>query len=181
MPGLARSWWAAAIRGLIAVVFGLIALFWPGLALGALIIVFGAYAFVDGVFALVAAVRSAEHHTSWWVQALEGILGIIAGIVAFVWPGLTALALLYVIAAWALVTGLLEVAAAYRLRHEGEGTEPWLLGLAGLASIIFGLLLVAFPGAGALAVLWLIGVFALIFGVLLLVMAWRLYQHQPAV
>jgi len=178
MAALARTWWAAVIRGVIAIIFGLIALFWPGLALGALILLFGAYAFVDGVFALVAAVRSAEHHTTWWVQALEGVVGIIAGIIAVVFPGLTALALLYVIAAWALITGVLEILAAYRLRH--EGTQAWLLGLAGVASIIFGLLLIIFPGAGALAVLWLIGIYAIIFGVVMLVLAWRLYQHQPA-
>lgn len=175
---LSRNWWAVAIRGVVAIIFGLIALLWPGIALSALILVFGAYAIVDGIFALIAAVRAAEHHAAWWVLAIEGIIGIIAGIVAFVWPGLTALALLYVIAAWALVTGIFEILAAFRLRH--EGTESWILGLAGIASIIFGLLLLIFPGAGALALLWLIGVYAIIFGILLLVMAWRLHERRPA-
>ena len=175
---LARNWWAVAIRGVVAIIFGLIALLWPGIALGALIIVFGAYAIVDGILALIAAVRGAERNANWFVLAIEGILGIIAGIVAFVWPGLTALALLYVIAAWALVTGIFEIIAAYRLHN--EGAEAWVIGLAGLASIIFGLLLVIFPGAGALALLWLIGIFAIIFGVLWLFLAWRLHERRPA-
>src|ERR1700738_4736117 len=108
MMTLARNWWALALRGIIAVIFGLVALLMPGLTLFALIIVYGAYALVDGVFTIVAAVRAAGEHERWWVLLLEGLLGIAAGIIAFVWPGLTALVLLYIIAAWAIVTGVLE-------------------------------------------------------------------------
>ncbi len=178
MHVLARNWWALALRGLFAVLFGLIALAWPGIALGALVLLFGAYALVDGIFAIIAAVRAAETHARWGALAIEGIAGIVAGIVAFAVPGLTAIVLLYVIAFWALVTGVFELTTAIRLRKEIKG--EWTLGLAGVASVVFGILLLLFPGAGALAVVWLIGAYALIFGGLLLMLAIRLRGHAPA-
>lgn len=168
---VARSWWTLVLRGVLAVVFGVVAWVAPGLTIGALILLFGAYALVDGAFALVAAFSPGGERRRWPL-VLEGILGIGAGIAAVVWPGLTALALLYVIAAWALITGLFEIMAAVELRREID--NEWLLGLAGLASIVFGLLLIVRPGAGALALTWLIGVYAVLFGVLLIALGFRL-------
>lgn len=170
---LTRHWWVLAVRGGAAVLFGLLALIWPHITVLALVLLFGAYALVDGVLASYAALtgrRGAEGRRGW--LALEGVAGVLAGIGAVVWPGITALALLYLIAAWALVTGVAEIAAAIRLRREMKG--EWLLALSGVLSIVFGLLAVVFPAAGALAVVWLIGAYAIVFGVALLVLAFRL-------
>lgn len=175
MQVLARNWWALALRGLFAILFGVAAFAWPNLTLAALVILFGAYALVDGVFALVAAVRAAEAHERWWLFVLEGLAGIVVGIITFIWPGITALVLLYLIAWWALITGVFEIAAAIRLRKQIR--QEWTLVLGGLASVVFGLLLFYRPGAGALAVVWLIGTYALIFGVLFLMLGFRLRGH----
>jgi uncharacterized membrane protein HdeD (DUF308 family) len=169
---LTRHWWALALRGVLAILFALIAFSRPGVTLVALVWVWGTYAFLDGVFALVAAIRAAESHQRWGMLLLEGISGIAAGIVAFAWTGLTALVLVYLIAAWAIVTGIFEIAAAVRLRQMIEG--EWLLGLSGALSILLGLLFVARPAAAAVAWVWLIGVYALLFGILLLALAFRL-------
>lgn len=172
---LARNWWAIAIRGIAAILFGLCAFWVPGAALWALIILFGAYCLVDGVFAIVAAVRAAQAHERWAQLLFAGIFGvIIAGITLFE-PGFTALALVFVIAAWAVVTGVFELIAAFELRRHLPGEVWWLL--AGLCSILFGLFLFWHPGAGALAVLWLIGAYAIAFGVFLLGLALRLRRH----
>ena len=173
MAVFARNWWAVGLRGLIAILFGLAALFWPGITLFALVFLFGAYALVDGVFSIVVAFRAGEHHTHWWTLLLVGLAGIAAGLMTFFYPGITAIALLYIIAAWAIVHGITEIIAAFQLRR--EITNEWLLGLAGLASLIFGILVVIMPGAGALATIWLIGIYAIIFGVLLLGLAYRLH------
>ena len=173
MAVLARNWWAVGLRGLIAILFGLAALFWPGITLFAPVFLFGVYALVDGVLSLVAAFHAAEHHTPWWPLLLVGLAGIAAGLLTFFYPGITAIALLYIIAAWAIVHGITEIIAAFQLRR--EITNEWLLGLAGLASLIFGILVVIMPGAGALATIWLIGIYAIIFGVLLLGLAYRLH------
>jgi uncharacterized membrane protein HdeD (DUF308 family) len=163
---LVRNWWALVLRGVLAVVFGILAIVFPGITLEALVILFGAFALVDGAFAIVAAVRAAERKRSWGALVLEGIGGIAVGILTFVWPGVTAFALLYLIAAWAFVTGVFEIVAAIRLRREITG-ELWL-GLAGAASIAFALLVVIFPGSGAVAIVWAIGAYAIVFGVLLI-------------
>ncbi len=176
MEVLARNWWALALRGLFAVLFGLLAFAWPGVTLAALVILFGAYALVDGIFALIAAVRAAEAHERWWLFVIEGLAGIAAGLLTFMWPGITALVLLYLIAWWAVITGVLEIAAAIRLRKEISG--EWALVLGGVASVIFGFLLLLRPGVGALAVVWLIGIYALLFGALLLTLAFRLRGHS---
>jgi uncharacterized membrane protein HdeD (DUF308 family) len=172
---LARNWWAVALRGIAAILFGLFAFFYPGVTLFALVIVFGAYALVDGVFALVSAVRAAESHQRWGQLLLVGICGILAAAVVWFYPGLAALSLLFVIAAWAIVTGVLEVAASFQLRQYMKDWWWWLI--AGLASIVFGVLLFWRPGAGALAVLWIIGTYAIAFGIFLLGLAWRLHEH----
>jgi uncharacterized membrane protein HdeD (DUF308 family) len=177
LPVLSRNWWALALRGLAAIVFGILAFTWPGITLWALILLFGAYMLVDGVFAIVAAVRAAGNEARWWLLLVEGILGVLAGIVAFVWPGLTALALLYFVAAWAIVTGIFEIVGAIRLRREIEG--EWALILSGALSVLFGVLLAVIPApAGILSLLWLIGAYAVAFGLLLIILAFRV-RNQP--
>src|SRR3954454_23547594 len=156
---LARNWWALALRGLFAVLFGIAAFAWPGITLGALVLLYGAFALVDGVFAIAAALAGQARRAPWWALLIEGVAGIAVGIMTFAWPGITAIALLYLIAAWALVTGVFEVVAAIRLRKEIQG--EWMLALSGILSILFGLALVANPAAGALAVVWLIGAYSI--------------------
>jgi uncharacterized membrane protein HdeD (DUF308 family) len=165
-----RQWWAFLLRGLAAVLFGVLAFAWPGLTLTVLVLFWGAYALVDGVLALVAAFRTQNDNR--WGLLLEGVVGVGAGIVTFALPGLTALVLVYIIAAWAVITGVLELWAAIRLRKIVPN-ELWLV-LGGLASLLFGLVLFAAPGAGALALVWLIALYAVIFGVLMIGLAWRL-------
>jgi uncharacterized membrane protein HdeD (DUF308 family) len=176
LPVLSRNWWALALRGLAAIVFGLLAFILPGITLTALILLFSAYMLVDGVFAIVAAVRAEERDTRWWLLLAEGVLGVLAGIVAFVWPGLTALALLFLVAAWSIITGILQIVGAIRLRREIEG--EWALILGGVLSVIFGVLLAVLPGPGILALLWLIGAYALVSGVLLIILAFRV-RNEP--
>jgi uncharacterized membrane protein HdeD (DUF308 family) len=179
MVVLARNWWAVALRGVAAVLFGVAALIWPGLTLGILVLLFGAYVLVDGIFALILAIQRATHHTRWWPLLLEGLAGIVVGLLTFFWPGITALVLLVLIASWAIVTGFLELIAAMELRR--EIANEWLLGLSGLASVLFGVLLILMPGAGALALVWLIGVYALVFGILLLGLAYRLRELEATI
>jgi uncharacterized membrane protein HdeD (DUF308 family) len=176
---MARDWWVLLLRGLAGIIFGVLTFIWPATSLAALVLLFGAYAFADGVFALINGIRERRANDYWWVLLLHGILGIAAGVVTFLWPGITALALLYIIAAWALVIGALEIAAAIRLRKVIEG--EWLLALAGLASVVLGVLLFLFPGPGALAMVIWIGAYALVAGVLLVVLAFRLrsWGHHP--
>lgn len=170
MAWLARNWWAIALRGVAAVIFGLVALLMPGITLAALILLFGAYAVVEGVLSLIAAVRG---HTGEprWLSALEGIASLAAGFAAFLWPGLTALVLLYVIAAWALIMGVLQIVAAVRMHNQIRG--EWWLVLSGIVSVLFGALMMWAPGAGALALVLWIGAYAVVFGVTLIVLAFR--------
>ena len=169
-------WWAIALRGLAAILFGVAMFVWPGLSLLALIALFGAFALVDGVGALGAAFVAGEAHLRWWPLALVGLVSIAAGVIAFARPGLTAEALLYLIAAWALITGIFEIAAAIDLRQ--LISDGWLLALGGVFSTIFGLLLFANPRAGILSILWLIGIYAIAAGVSLLVLGFRLRTMQ---
>ena len=178
LPLLTRNWWALALRGLAAVLFGILAFAWPGITLLVLVIFFGAYMLVDGIFAIVAAVRAAGEEARWWLLLLEGVLGVVVGLVAFFWPGLTALALLYLVAAWAIVTGIMEIAAAIRLRREVVG--EWALILGGAFSVLFGVLLVLIPArAGLLSLTWLIGAYAVVFGVLQVILAFRV-RNAPS-
>ena len=170
------SWSALLWRGVLAIIFGLLVFAWPGLTLWVLVLFFGANALIDGVLAIVAAVRGSAAGGRWWGMLIQGILGIATGLITFLWPGLTALVLLYFIAAWAIVIGVFEIAAAIRLRKEIEG--EWLLALRGVLAIMFGVILFANPGAGALAVVWLIGGFSIALGILNLVLAFRLRSHH---
>jgi uncharacterized membrane protein HdeD (DUF308 family) len=156
------KWWALVLRGIAAIIFGLFAFLLPGITVGVLIILFAAYALVDGVFSIAAAINRTDRSGHWGAMLLRGILGILASIAAMAYPGMTALVLLYLIAAWAIVTGILEISAAIRLRKVITG--EWMLVVAGILSILFGLGLGTFPGPGILAVVWLIGTYAVLFG-----------------
>lgn len=179
ITALARNWWTLAIRGAAAIIFGLLTFFLPGVTLAALILLFAAYAIIDGVFNLVAAFRGHTEERSRWLLAVAGLVSVAAGIVAFAMPGLTALVLVYVIGTWALVTGVLEIVAAIRLRDEIP--NEWWLGASGALSVVFGLLLMIAPGAGALALVLWIGAYAILFGALLVGLAFRLRREQPEV
>lgn len=168
---LSRNWWAIALRGVFAIIFGILAFIWPGVTLTVLVLFFGAYALVDGLFAIVAALMNRAGERRGWVL-LEGLVGIGAGVLTFVWPDVTALFLLYLIAAWGIITGALEILAAIELRR--EITNEWMLILGGIASVVFGILLILFPGAGALSLIWLIAAYAIVFGVLLVGLSLRL-------
>ena len=170
---LARYWWVLALRGVLAVLFGLFAFLVPGITLLSLVLLFGAYVLLDGIFDLVAATRSPSHH---WALVLEGIVGIIAGILTFLWPGISAMVLLYLIAFWAIFTGVLEIIAGIRLRQVLTD-EIWLI-LMGVLSLLFGLFILIFPSAGALAVVYWIGAYALLFGIMLLALAFRLRSFR---
>ena len=169
---LTRNWWVFLIRGLIGIAFGLITFFQPGLSLAALVLLFGAYAFVDGIFAIASAIRRRTGLEPWWLLTLEGIAGIAAGVVTLLWPGVTAIVLLYLIAAWALVTGAFEIAEAIRLRK--VIADEWLLVLSGVASIALGVLLMLFPGPGALALIVWVGAAAFVWGIMFVVLSLRL-------
>lgn len=175
LKNVGRQWGWVALRGLAAVIFGLLAMLLPGVTLGALILVWGVYALVDGIFALLAGWRIRDQNRPLWPLILVGLSGVAAGIVALLWPGITALFLLYLIAFWAIVSGVFQIIAAVRFRKEIQ--NEWLHGLSGLVSVLFGIMLIAQPGAGALALVWVIGMFALIFGILLLILAWRMKRH----
>lgn len=176
LGALAENWWLLLLRGLAAIAFGVIAFFWPGITLVALTYLFGAYAIVDGVFAIWAAINaSGDAGPRWWL-GLSGIVSIIAGIVAFAYTGMTALVLLMFIAAWAIVIGVLQLYAAMRLRKIIDN-EWWLI-LSGLLSIAFGAVLVAWPGTGALAVIWTIAWFAVFFGCMFVGLAFELKKFK---
>ena len=164
------------MRGVAAVLFGLAALFWPGLTLWVLIVFFGAYALVDGIFAIAAGIAGSSGRR--WLLLAEGVLGVIAGLVTFLWPGITALVLLYVIAAWAIFTGVLELVTAVALRREIE--NEWWMVLGGLVSVLFGVLLAVLPGTGLPSLVWLIGLYALVFGVALIFVGLRVRGHRTS-
>jgi uncharacterized membrane protein HdeD (DUF308 family) len=169
---LSDNWWAVALRGLAALVFGVLTLMSPGISLAALVLLFAAFAVADGVLAIVAGFRHRRAGEKWLVVALGGIAGIAAGVIAVLMPAITVLVLVYVIAARAIVVGAMEVAAAIRLRKVIKG--EWLMALGGVASIVFGVLIALFPGIGALAVVLWIGAFSIVIGAMLIGLGFRL-------
>jgi len=174
---LHRSWWLLLLRGIAAVAFGVLTFIWPQISLVSLILVYGIYALVDGVLALIAAIRGGGFVPRWWL-ALGGVVSILAAVVAFAWPGLTALVLVYLIGFWSILRGVLEIIGAIRLRN--EIANEWTLGVAGALSVIFGLILVFMPGAGALGLLWLIATWAVLFGLLLIWVAFKVRKLAKA-
>lgn len=173
---LGRTWWLILLRGILAIAFGVMAYLWPKLTLIVLVAFWGAYALFDGVVALVAGWRArGAGGRPMWTLIVVGLLGIAAGVVTFLWPGMTALALLMFIAAWAIAIGVFQIIAAIRLRKEIE--NEWWLGLSGALSVLFGVAMIASPGAGALALIWLIAAFSIVFGVMLVLLAFRLKRH----
>lgn len=168
---LARSWWILLLRGLAAIAFGVLSWLLPEISIATLVLLFGAYVLADGILGTWTAVSGRKEHEDWWVLLLWALVGIGVGVLTILAPAITTLALLFYIAIWAIATGVLQILAAIRLRKEIRG--EWLLILAGLASVLFGVLLVAQPGVGALALLWLIATYAVIFGILLVILAFR--------
>ena len=169
---LARWWWTFILRGFLAIAFGVLAFFAPGLGIGVLVGLFAAWAIIDGATNLVAGVQRRGRDRSWWLSIVEGIVGIAAGVIALLFPALAAEVLVLIIGAWAIITGAFQIVAAIRLREQITG-ELWL-GLAGLCSILLGVVLFLFPGVGALGLVWLIGGFAIAFGALMIALGWRL-------
>ena len=175
---LAQNWWAVALRGVLGIIFGIIALLMPGVTMAALVLWFAAYMLVDGIFAIVSGVRAMARHERWGALIFEGIIDLIAGAIAIVMPIATILAFVYLNAAWAIVTGVLMLVAVFRL-NPAHG--KWLLALAGIFSVLWGALVAIAPIAGALVMTWWLGAYAIIFGVALLVLAFRLRRRAHEV
>jgi uncharacterized membrane protein HdeD (DUF308 family) len=170
--GLAKWWWTLVVRGVIAIVFGLLAFAAPIFGIAMLVALFAVWALIDGVGSLLAGIRTRGQDRSWWIEILEGVVSTAAGVVALLLPGFAAEVLVLLIAAWSIVTGVVEIGLAIRLRRVLEG-EVWLA-LAGVASILFGGLILLVPAAGALSLVWLLGSFGIAFGVFLIMLGWRL-------
>jgi uncharacterized membrane protein HdeD (DUF308 family) len=177
LDNLARNWWALALRGVAAIVFGLATLLWPGITLWVLVLFFAAYMLVDGIFAIVTGLRAAQYHRRWWPLILEGVADFVAGAVALLWPRLALLGFIYVTAVWAILSGIALLIAALRL-HRAYGEVTLILG--GLVSIAWGILVVVWPIAGELALAWWIGAYALLFGVFMLTFALSLRRRPRA-
>jgi uncharacterized membrane protein HdeD (DUF308 family) len=171
---LAKNWWMLLLRGIAAIIFGALALAWPGLTLLTLIMFYGVFVLVDGVLAVAAAITGGAPAPRWWL-AIVGLLGIAAGALTFMMPGLTAVVLLYFIAGWAIATGAFQIIGAIRLRKEID--NEWFLILGGIVSVLFGVAMMAAPGAGALALVWVIGIYAVFMGAMFVALAFRLKKH----
>jgi uncharacterized membrane protein HdeD (DUF308 family) len=178
LHALAKSWWLVLLRGIAAIVFGVLAFVWPGLTLLTLILFYGAYALIDGAIALIAAFTGGAKPVPTWWLVVVGIAGIAAGLVTFLWPGITALVLIMFIGGWAVVHGIFEIIGAIKLRKEID--NEWLLILAGAMSVIFGIVVLVAPGAGALGLIWAIGAYSVVFGILLVGLSLRLRRHRHA-
>jgi uncharacterized membrane protein HdeD (DUF308 family) len=169
-----RNWWMYLVRGLFAIIFGILALVSPGSTTLALVLMFGAYALLDGVLGVAAGIASYRHFDRWWAVVLEGVTGIVVGILTFFLPNITVLSLLYVIALWAIVTGIFEIVAAIQFRRVISG--EWAMILSGLLSVLFGIALFVFPRAGVVSIVWLIGLYAIAFGFVEMIFAFRLHS-----
>jgi uncharacterized membrane protein HdeD (DUF308 family) len=178
MDTILDRWWLLTLRGAAAIIFGVLTFVAPLASLFVLVLLFGAYALVDGVLYLFLAFRGAKRGERWGSLVVAGITGLGAGIVTFLWPGISALALLFLIAGWAVVTGAASIFAAVRLRKQIRG--EWLLAISGVLSIAFGVLIALFPGPGALAVVIWIGAYAVVFGGILVALSLRLRSLRGA-
>jgi uncharacterized membrane protein HdeD (DUF308 family) len=175
---LARGWWVLLLRGIAAIVFGVLAFAWPGLTLVTLVLLYGAFALVDGIISLIAAFTGgAKPVPTWWLIVI-GLIGIAAGIVTFLWPGMTAILLVIFIGAWALVHGIFEIIGAIQLRKEID--NEWMLILSGVLSVLFGVVVLVAPGAGALGLIWAIAAYSILFGITFVGLALRLRRHKHA-
>jgi uncharacterized membrane protein HdeD (DUF308 family) len=174
-----RFWWSFFFRGIIATLFGLAAIILPGITLELLALLLAVFLITDGVFSFLASLGGRGTDPQWWLLLLEGLAGIFIGILAIARPGLTVLAVMLIIAFWALLTGFLEIMAAIRLRHDIQG--EWMLGLAGILSILFGIILLSNPGAGAVILVWLVGIYALIFGISMILLGLKLRKFTEDV
>ena len=166
---MSMTWWLLLLKGSVSVVFGIVAYFWPGMTLASLVTVFGVFALVDGVFGVIQAIGGRKEHEHWWVVLLEGLLGILFGWICLTTPGITVTVLMLFIAFWAISTGVMRIVMAVRLREEIGG--EWWMALSGLASVIFGVLVIAQPGEGALTLLWLVSIWAIVAGAFLIFLA----------
>ena len=173
---LAKNWWLLLLRGVAAIIFGVLAFAWPGLTLLTLILFYGAFALADGVLAIIAAITGGAPAPRWWL-AIVGLLGIAAGLLTFLMPGVSALVLLFFIAGWAIATGVMQIIGAIQLRKEID--NEWLLILGGVISVLFGVAMMVAPGAGALALVWVIAIYSVITGVMLVALAFRLEEARP--
>jgi uncharacterized membrane protein HdeD (DUF308 family) len=173
---LARNWWALALRGVAAILFGAVAFLAPGFTLVWLVLLFGAYALLDGVLAIVAGIRAAERHERWWPFALEGLANLAVGVITFIMPAATAFVLVWFVAVWAILTGGLRISAAIRLRKEIRG--EWLLIVNGALSVLLGLFIIVRPIAGLVSLVWFVGAYATVYGIILLALALRLRGHR---
>ena len=169
---LFRDWWHFAVRGVLTIVFGIVALIWPNVTSLALVLLFGAFVLTDGISTVATGIASRKYFKRWWALLLEGLTGIVIAAITFIWPNITGLALMYFIAGWAILTGIFEIAAAIEFRNLIPG--EWTTVLMGMLSIFFGILLFVSPSAGALSIVWAIGFYAIFFGIMEIVFAFRL-------
>ncbi|MBS9374784.1 HdeD family acid-resistance protein [Rhodococcus sp. B50] len=167
---LKQIWWVVLLRGILAVLFGVVALVWPGITVWALVVVFAAYAIIDGIVLVVQSVRDKPEGWGWWLAM--GVVSVLAGLVALFWPGITALALLYVIAFYAILFGITGIVGGIRFRKVPESGWVWSV-LAGVVAVLFGIVLLIFPGEGILSLIVLLGIYAILFGVLLIILAFQ--------
>lgn len=177
LPILAKYWWLVLLRGIVAILFGILAFAWPGITLVTMVLFWGAFMLVDGVLALGQAIMGDDKGSRWWL-ALIGIAGIVAGILVFAQPGAAIVVLLLFVAGWSIVLGVFQIIGAIRLRKEID--NEWTLVLGGVLSVLFGAVLVIAPLAGILALVWVIGSYAIVFGILLVMAAFKLKKHQAA-
>jgi len=167
-----KNWWVFALRGLFAIIFGVLALVLPEITLISLVLMFGVFALLDGILDLVVGFATTSTNKRWWAKILEGLLGIGVALLTFIWPNITAIVLLYFIAAWSVIMGFMEIIAGIQIRKEIE--DEWRMILSGAISVLFGIVLFIYPGASAISMVWLIGIFTVFFGVLLISLGFRL-------
>jgi uncharacterized membrane protein HdeD (DUF308 family) len=178
LHALAKGWWLLLLRGIASIIFGVLAFAWPGLTLVTLVLFYGAFVLIDGVIALIAAFSGGPKPLPTWWLVVVGLLSIAAGVVTFMMPGITAILLVLFMGAWALVHGIFEIIGAIQLRKEID--NEWMLILSGVVSVLFGLIVLIAPGAGALALIWVIAAYSIVFGITFIALALRLRKHSHA-